>query len=129
MNPDSTDPSAAAPGPEPFARKTAQETLDDLSRFLTEAIRKGGRDAKRSFAEGVPKVKSEFAQGLYEFAYAVGYAATFGASVLREATPDSLAKGFREGSASGRRAADEAMRRRQERAGGEADDAGEGAWA
>lgn len=134
MNPDSTDPSSSAPGPEPepSARKTAQESLDDLSRFLTEAIRKGGRDARRSFAEGMPKVKSEFSQGLYEFAYAVGYAATFGASVLREATPDSLAKGFREGSASGRRAADEAMRRRQERAGGgagEAGDAGEGAWA
>lgn len=127
MNSESHESTSA--GPEPSPRQTTQEKLDDLSRVLTEAIRKGGRDAGRAVSEGLPKVKAEFAQGLYEVAYALGYAATFGASVVREATPESLSKGFREGSASGRRAADEAMRQRRERSEQAAADDSEGAWA
>jgi hypothetical protein len=66
-------------------------------------------------------------------AYAVGYAATFGAALLREATPDSLREGLRNGAASGRKAADEVMRQRRERAERGTTDPGdgdtEGAWA
>jgi hypothetical protein len=134
MNPDSNDPAAPnpepAPGPSP---KTTQEKLDELSNTLTEAILKGGRDAKRAFDEGMPKVKGEFAKGLHDVAYAVGYAATFGAALLREATPDSLREGLRNGAASGRKAADEVMRQRREKAErgttapGDGDT--EGAWA
>jgi hypothetical protein len=134
MNPDSNDPAAPnpepAPGPSP---KTTQEKLDELSNTLTEAILKGGRDAKRAFDEGMPKVKGEFAKGLHDVAYAVGYAATFGAALLREATPDSLREGLRNGAASGRKAADEVMRQRREKAEREAkaEAAGgsDGAWA
>ncbi len=130
MNSDSQDPTSANPEPAP---KTTQEKLDELSNTLTEAILKGGRDAKRAFDSGMPKVKSEFAKGLHDVAYAVGYAATFGAAMLREATPDALRDGLRAGAASGRRAADEVMRQRREKAERETsrpggDDA-EGAWA
>lgn len=131
MNSDSHDPSS--PNPEPAAPKSAQEKLDELSETLTEAILKGGRDAKRAFEEGMPKVKSEFAKGLHDVAYAVGYAATFGATLMREATPDALRDGLRNGAASGRKAADEVMRQRREKAEREAKpDAAadaEGAWA
>ncbi len=81
----------------------------------------------------MPKVKSEFAKGLHDVAYAVGYAATFGAAIVREATPDALRDGLRAGAASGRRAADEVVRQRREKAEREADRPGapdsEGAWA
>lgn len=130
MNSDSHDPTSANPEPAP---KTTQEKLDELSNTLTEAILKGGRDAKRAFDNGMPKVKSEFAKGLHDVAYAVGYAATFGAAIVREATPDALRDGLRAGAASGRRAADEVMRQRREKAEREAARPGaadsEGAWA
>ncbi len=122
MNPDDHDP----------APRGTRETLDDLSRTLTEAIRKGGRDARRAFEEGLPKVKSEFTKGLHDVAYAAGFAATFGATLLREITPDALRDGLREGAASGRRAAERVARERREKAEREAraGDAGEaeGAW-
>jgi hypothetical protein len=131
MNHDSQD--SSSPNPEPAAPKSTQEKLDELSETLTEAILKGGRDAKRSFEEGMPKVKSEFAKGLHDVAYAVGYAATFGAALMREATPDALRDGLRNGAASGRKAADEVMRQRREKAERDAKpDAAadaEGAWA
>lgn len=131
MNSESHESSSSRP--EGSAPKSTRQTLDELSANLTEAILQGGRHARRAFAEGLPKVKSECAQGLYEVAYAVGYAATFGVSILREATPESLSKGFREGSVSGRRAAEEAVRQRRESAAREAEPptTGEvdGAWA
>ena len=131
MNHDSQD--SPSPNPEPAAPKSTQEKLDELSNTLTEAILKGGRDAKRTFEEGMPKVKSEFAKGLHDVAYAVGYAATFGATLMREATPDALRDGLRNGAASGRKAADEVMRQRRERAEreGKSESAAdlEGAWA
>jgi hypothetical protein len=131
MNSDSHDPSST--NPEPAAPKSMQEKLDELSETLTEAILKGGCDAKRAFEDGMPKVKSEFAKGLHDVAYAVGYAAIFGATLMREATPDALREGLRNGAASGRKAADEVMRQRREKAEREektdaAADA-EGAWA
>lgn len=131
MNSDSQDPTSQ--GPEPQAPRSTQEKLDELSRTLTEAILKGGRDARRAFGEGMPKVKSEFSKGLHDVAYAVGYAATFGASLMKEATPDALRDGLRAGATSGRKAAEEVMRQRREKAEREArsDGAGdaEGAWA
>ncbi len=129
MNSDSHDPST---GPEPSAPRSTRETLDDLSRTLTEAILKGGRDARRAFEDGMPKVKSEFSKGLHDVAYALAYATTFGAALVREATPDSLRDGLRQGAASGRRAAEEVVRQRREKAEREArePEAGEaeGAW-
>lgn len=131
MNSDSQD--SFSQGPDPQAPRSTQEKLDDLSRTLTEAILKGGRDAKHAFDEGMPRVKSEFSKGLHEVAYAVGYATTFGASLLKEATPDALREGLRAGAASGRKAAEEVRRQRREKADREAkaDGAGEaeGAWA
>lgn len=134
MNPDNdpapetnseTDPASAPRG--------TRETLDDLSRSLTEAIQRGGRDARRKFEESMPKAKEEFGKGVHDLAYAIAYAATFGSSLLREVTPDSLRDGLREGAASGRRAADEVMRQRREKAEREArqgtGDEAEGAWA
>ena len=114
MNPDSSEPTT--PEPEVPSPRSTQDKLDDLSRDLTEAIRKGGRDARRAFEGGIPKVKSDFAKGLHDIAYALGYATTFGAAILREATPDSVQSGFRDGSESGRRAADRVARERRERA-------------
>ncbi len=52
MNSDSHDPTSANPEPAP---KTTQEKLDELSNTLTEAIIKGGRDAKRAFDNGCPR--------------------------------------------------------------------------
>ncbi|MCB1202724.1 MAG: hypothetical protein KDN18_00580 [Verrucomicrobiae bacterium] len=131
MNPDSHDPSSQGPGPE--TPRSTQEKLDDLSRTLTDAILKGGRDAKRAFDDGMPKVKSEFARGLHDVAYAVGYAATFGAALMREATPDALRDGLRAGASSGRKAAEEVMRQRREKAERQSTTDGpsdvEGAWA
>ena len=121
MNPESTDQPQS--DPDTTARRGTRETLDDLSRTLTEALRNGGRDARRAVEDGFPKVKSEFAQGLHEAAYAVAYAATFGAALVREVTPDSLRNGFREGATSGRRAAEEVMRQRREKAARETDPA------
>jgi hypothetical protein len=134
MNHDSSDThDSSSSNPEPAAPKSTQEKLYELSNTLTEAILKGGRDAKRAFEDGMPKVKSEFAKGLHDVAYAVGYAATFGATLVREATPDALRDGLRAGAASGRKAADEVMRQRREKAEREAkpEAAGdsEGAWA
>lgn len=129
MNSDSHDPST---GPEPSAPRSTRETLDDLSRTLTEAIQKGGRDARRAFDEGLPKMKSEFSKGLHDAAYAVAYVATFGAALAREATPDALRDGLRQGAASGRRAAEEVMRQRREKAERETRDPDTGeteAWA
>ncbi len=111
MNSDSHDPST---GPE--APKTTQQRLDELSETLTEAIKKGGRDARRAFDEGFPKAKQDFVKGIHDVAYALAYAAAFGAGIAREITPDALREGLREGAASGRRAADEAIRQRRERA-------------
>lgn len=115
-SPESPDFSQS-PGPDvtDTPPRSTREKLDDLSRDLTETIRRGGRDARRTFEEGFPKVKSDFAKGLHEVAYAVGYASTFAAAILREATPESVQKGFREGAESGRRAADRVVRERRER--------------
>lgn len=112
MNSDSHDPSA----PDPEAPKTTQQRLDELSETLTEAIKKGGRDARRAFDEGLPKAKQEFVKGLHDVAYTLAYAAAFGAGIVREITPDALREGLRDGAASGRRAAEEAIRRQRERA-------------
>lgn len=116
MNSDTHDPSAEAAE----APKTTQQKLDELSESLTEAIKKGGRDAKRAFDEGFPKARQDFAKGLHDVAYSLAYAGAFGAALLREITPDALRDGFREGAASGRRAADEAIRQRREKAAREA---------
>lgn len=107
MNPESHDPEAP---------KSTQQKLDELSETLTEAIKKGGRDAKRAFDEGFPKAKQEFVKGIHDVAYTLAYAAAFGAGIVREITPDALRDGLREGAVSGRRAAEEAIRRQRERA-------------
>jgi len=135
MNPDSDPAPSPASDPAadsgPSAPRGTREVLDDLSRTLTEAIQKGGRDARRKFDETMPRAKREFAKGVHDLAYGVAYAATFGSALLREFTPESLRDGLREGAASGRRAADEVMRQRREKAEREAREGApaEGAWA
>lgn len=96
--------------------RNTRDLLDELSRTLTEAIRQGGRDARRTFSEKFPQAKDEVAKGVHDLAYGIAYAATFGAALLREAAPSALRDGLRDGAAAGRRAADTRVRQRRERA-------------
>lgn len=129
MNPSNSD----SDNPPPIEEETsAEETASrDFTKTVEDAFRSGAEDAKKAFEKAIPKAKDDISKGVHDVAYAVSYAAIFGTELLKEFTPDNILDGLREGSNAGRRAAEEIVRERKEKAereqrAGESDDASPG---
>lgn len=125
MNPESESHEstpAEEPSETPETPGTGETAADDPSstkeftESIEDALKRGAKDAKKTFDEVYPRAKEEFAKGIHDVAYAFAYATAFGGALLREVTPDNLRDGFREGSAAGQRAAEDVIRERRERA-------------
>lgn len=128
MNTEAHDPT---PDPQACSSKGLRETLDELSQSLTEAILKGARDARRQAEEGLPKLKSDLSKGAHHLAYTLAYVGAFGGAIAKEILPETMKAGWQEGRDPGKRAAEDAIRRRHESKEAESPEESsdaEGAW-
>tara|TARA_R110000850_G_scaffold62777_16_gene142532 strand:+ start:2344 stop:2763 length:420 start_codon:yes stop_codon:yes gene_type:complete len=112
------DPASEAPG---SAQETEPGPFDDFAKSLQDAVKTGRTDARKAFEKAMPRAKEDLSRGAHDLAYAVAYATAFGTALIKEITPDNLSEGFKEGTDAGKRAAEEVIRTRREKAEGQAE--------
>ncbi|NNE90714.1 MAG: hypothetical protein HKN23_03625 [Verrucomicrobiales bacterium] len=93
----------------------SREAFKDLGDAAKKAFRAGSHDAREALKNAVPRAKDDFQKGIHDIAYGLAYAASFGAILLKEFTPESMADGFSEGTEAGRKAADEMLEKQKAR--------------
>ncbi len=72
-------------------------SVTEIQERAREAFRSGAADARKAFEEGLPSAE-DFARGLRDASYAIGYAVSFGSTLIRELTPYNVSAGFEDGS-------------------------------
>ena len=91
----------------------SSERVRELSEKAREAFRSGTSDAMEALEKNFPRAKEEFAKGINDASYAIGYAISFGSTMLREFSPDNVNEGFERGSQAGNKAAEEVIEHRR----------------
>lgn len=114
MNPTNSESDNAPPIEEEIP--VEEPTKRDFTESVEDAFKTGAEDAKEAFEKAIPKAKEDIAKGVHDLAYAVSYAAIFGTELLKEITPENILDGLRDGSNAGRKAAEEVVRERKEKA-------------
>ena len=109
VEPEHPAPEAAPPGPDP------KEQMKALKEKATEAFKTGTTDAKEAFDKQFPQVKEEFAKGVNDASYAIGYAISFGSTLIKELTPENVTEGYERGAKAGTKAAEEVIEHRKAR--------------
>lgn len=89
------------------------EALRAFKDKASEAFKSGSKDARESFEQSFPKAKEEFSKGINDASYAIGYAVSFGTTLIKEFTPETINEGFERGRQAGTRAADEVIQHRR----------------
>jgi hypothetical protein len=102
-------PEAAPPGPDP------KEQMKALKEKASEAFKTGTTDAREAFDKQFPQVKEEFAKGVNDASYAIGYAVSFGSTLIKELSPDNVTDGYERGTQAGSKAAEEVIEHRKAR--------------
>ncbi len=118
MNDDSNTPPPQDPSSSEdtsHSTESSEHPFEDFSKSIHDAFRTGSEDARKAFDKAIPQARKDLAQGVHDITYAFAYASSFGAALVKEITPDTVSDGFREGSAAGKQAADEVIRKRRER--------------
>lgn len=112
----SADQSSATPPPLNEAPRSANdpnEQFQDLKRKAVDAFQSGTSDARDAFQNTFPKAREDFAKGVGDASYAIGYALSFGTTLIREMSPHSVTEGFDRGTKAGSRAAEEVIAQRK----------------
>ncbi|MEO0415098.1 MAG: hypothetical protein AAF226_09125, partial [Verrucomicrobiota bacterium] len=97
----------------PEDEQQPQTSAEESAKDMKDAFKNGASDAKKAVQEAFPKVKEEFGQGVHDIAYALGYAANFGFTLVKEFAPENIHDGFSEGANAGEKAAQEVVKSRE----------------
>lgn len=103
----------------PLPEGETRQAFEDLGEAFRRAWKAGTSDAKRTAEDAIPRAKEEFTKGVHELAWGAAYLASFGVTLAREVAPDCVDRGWAEGTAAGRKAAEnftERSREKEERA-------------
>lgn len=101
------------PGEAPRSPNDPNEQFQELKRRAVDAFQSGTSDARDAFQNSFPKAREDFAKGVGDASYAIGYALSFGTTLIREMSPHSVTEGFDRGARAGSRAAEEVIAQRR----------------
>lgn len=99
----------------PRSANDPNEQFQDLKRKAVDAFQSGTSDAREAVQNTFPKAREDFAKGVGDASYAIGYALSFGSTLIREMSPQSVTEGFERGTRAGSRAAEEVIAQRKTR--------------
>jgi hypothetical protein len=86
---------------------------------VRNAFDEGARQARAAAEEAIPKIKEAVADATYWLGYSMSFAAVFSYTVATELAPEVLKAGARDGSAAGRKAAEDLASKRTVQAAGD----------
>jgi len=87
------------------------DVFADIAKTFQDTLKSGSEDAQKAFKKATPKAT----KAVHDLAYGIAYATAFGSALLKGIAPDNITTGFKKGSESGQRAANEVVKRRKER--------------
>lgn len=100
------------PSTEETSGNSSKDPIQDLRERATNMVRSGIDYARDAVETQLPQIQDQVTRGTNDASYAIGYAVSFGATLLREFSSDNVVAGYDEGSSAGGRAAEEVVKHR-----------------